>query len=94
METRTEQVNVFVDAREHEQFVDILEQCKQAGLDVEAELEDIGVLRGSIDSGKLKRLNAVSGVVAVERERSYQLPPPESEIQSVDPDLPDPLRER
>jgi hypothetical protein len=84
MERKTEKVKVLVDPGADRQFADILEQCKQVGLDVESELEEIGVLIGSIDADQMKRLDRVSGVVAVEREGAIQLPPPESEIQDAE----------
>jgi hypothetical protein len=94
MERKSEKVTVVIDPGDDRPFADILEQCKQAGLEVETELEEIGVLIGSIDADRMKRLDQVSGVVAIERERSYQLPPPESEIQDAEATPQDPRRPR
>lgn len=47
----------------------VLERCRQAGLDVERELAELGAIAGSIDEDRLPALSAVEGVAAVERER-------------------------
>lgn len=64
-----------------DRFSDVAEDCRKAGLKVEEELEQIGVITGTIDAAKADALKKVRGVAHVEESHDYQLPPPESEIQ-------------
>jgi predicted flap endonuclease-1-like 5' DNA nuclease len=56
-------------------------ELRAAGFSVESNLESVGVLTGTVPSDKLDDLKKISGVKSVEVEHSYQLPPPESDIQ-------------
>jgi hypothetical protein len=64
-----------------QRFTDAVTALRQAGLTVEAEHPDIGSITGTVAEDRLKTLQEVDGVEAVERERTYQLPPPESPLQ-------------
>jgi hypothetical protein len=55
--------------------------AKQAGLKVEQQLKDIGVLTGVIDQDKIDCLRQVEGISHVEEERTVSIPPPDSAIQ-------------
>ena len=74
-----ENVNVLVE--DAGRFSDVVRRMEEAGLKVEHQLEEVGVVTGSIDSTKLSDLNEVEGVGAVERSQEVQLPPPHSDIQ-------------
>ena len=55
--------------------------AKRAGLKVEQQLKDLGVLTGVIDKDKIDRLRQVEGISHVEEERTISIPPPDSAIQ-------------
>jgi uncharacterized protein involved in exopolysaccharide biosynthesis len=75
-----EHVNVSVADDYLDRFAMVVQQCKKAGLKVEQQLAQIGIVSGSIDAKQLADLNQVEGVAAVERSRTYQIAPPDSEI--------------
>jgi hypothetical protein len=75
----TAKVNVAI-AKDH-QFSEVVEQAQAAGLNVEQSLDGLRVVSGSIEVDKLEDLDRVPGVVAVDLERSFQLPPPASPVQ-------------
>ncbi len=54
---------------------------RDAGVNVEQTLDAAGAIVGSVDETNLQALARVAGVAAVEREGTYQLPPPDSPIQ-------------
>ena len=76
-----EEVNVSVADDHLARFPDVVRRMEKAGLKVQQQLEAAGVVSGSIDSAKLPDLEQVEGVTAVESSRSFQLPPPESDLQ-------------
>ena len=76
-----EQVNVSIAEDYRDRFPEVIERVKQAGLEVEHELADIGVVTGTIDSARLAALERVEGVAAAEVGRQIRIAPPESEIQ-------------
>jgi hypothetical protein len=55
--------------------------AKQAGMKVEQQLKDLGVLTGVIDQDKIDRLRQVDGISHVEEERTVNIPPPGSSVQ-------------
>jgi hypothetical protein len=79
----TEKVNVIIADDYRKRFAAVVRQCIKAGLKVEQELKEVGVVSGFIASTKLAALDRVKGVAAVERERAFQLSPPDSNIQST-----------
>jgi len=74
-------VSVSVDEQQLDQFPQVVEEVKQAGMKVEQQLKDIGVITGSIDSEKLKTLRKVKGVAHIEETRQFQIAPPDRDIQ-------------
>ena len=64
-----------------DRFPEVVRYLRQAGMQIDAELETIGVVTGSIDSIKLADLEQVKGVAAVERQQEYHLPPPDNDLQ-------------
>lgn len=59
----------------------VLTRMQQAGLVVDDVQEALGTVVGSIDASAIGRLETVPGVSAVEREHSFQLPPPDADVQ-------------
>ena len=74
-------VSVSVDDASADRFSETVQRLKDAGLQVEQELEEIGVVSGSIDSEKEGSLRQVEGVSHVERSQDFQISPPDSDIQ-------------
>jgi hypothetical protein len=77
----TERVQVAIDEKYHDRFPQVVERIKSAGLKVERELQEAGVVTGSIDADKLGELERVEGVAAAERTRQVRIAPPESDVQ-------------
>ncbi len=59
----------------------LVQRLCEAGMEVEQVLEEVGIVTGSVPESGRSRIEAVPGVISVEPETSYRLPPPESEIQ-------------
>lgn len=59
----------------------VVERLRAAGLHVHDTLGGLGTVIGSVPSARLASLSAIDGVDSVERDRSYQLPPPDADIQ-------------
>ena len=74
-------VSVVVADGYEDRFPEVVEAARQVGLDVEEQLPTIGLITGAIDDAKRPLLDGVKGIAAVEEPRSYQLPPPESDVQ-------------
>jgi hypothetical protein len=75
------QVSVSVDHAHLPQIEQISQQLQSSGMNVEQTLASIGVINGSIPSEQLDRLYQIEGVQNVEPQQSYQLPPPNSDLQ-------------
>ena len=59
----------------------IVQRLRAAGLQIEATMEALGTVAGSIDPERIDVLRAVEGVVDVEPAREHQLPPPDADLQ-------------
>ena len=77
----TAQVSVSVEEAYRDRFAEVIERARKAGLKVEQELREIGIITGSIEADKLDDLERVEGVRYAEAARTIQIPPPESELQ-------------
>lgn len=77
------QVNVSVSVAEAslDRFSEVVRRLEGAGLDVDQELREIGVVTGSIGSENVEMLGKVEGVSHVERSRDLHIAPPDSDIQ-------------
>lgn len=74
-------LSVLVEDDHLPKFSDVVKRVKQAGMKVENELETIGIITGSVDEAKVTGLKAIKGVAQVEQEGSFQIPPPDSDVQ-------------
>jgi len=74
-------VLVSVDDEHRSQLDKVAQRCREAGLEVDQALGEVGIITGSIPHGKMSSLSAVQGVASVERGQDYQIAPPEAEIQ-------------
>ena len=57
------------------------QRLREAGMEIDQVLGSVGVITGSVPASARSRIEAVPGVAAVEDETSFQLPPPDSEVQ-------------
>ncbi len=80
---RVSRVNflISVDDEHLDRFSEVVKSVEDAGVNVERQMEDIGVLTGSIDPEMVELLRNVEGVSHVERSREFQIAPPDSEVQ-------------
>jgi hypothetical protein len=81
MSTQKVKVNVSIADESVPDFEKVVQGLKGAGLNVEQELESIGVVTGSIESNLLLDLEQVEGVTAVEQQREIHVLPPDSDVQ-------------
>jgi hypothetical protein len=56
-------------------------RLRQAGMEVDQLLGALGVITGSADESRLAAIEALPGVAAVEAQASFQLPPPDADVQ-------------
>jgi len=61
--------------------VTVAERLRAAGMNVEQVLDAAGVITGSVATADRSSLAALPGVEAVESERTFQIAPPDAEIQ-------------
>ncbi len=54
---------------------EIAKAAKQAGMEVDAKLRDIGVVSGLIEAGSIDDLRAIEGVAEVAEDKKFKLPP-------------------
>jgi cation transporter-like permease len=59
----------------------VAEQLRAAGMTVEQVLRAVGVITGTVAAEARAALADVPGVLAVEPEQTFRLPPPDAEIQ-------------
>ncbi|MFF3691687.1 hypothetical protein [Streptomyces sp. NPDC002187] len=64
-----------------DRFAEVAEALRRAGLTVTSEQPILGALSGTVPEDGIPALEAVDGVESVDRERTIQLPPPDSPIQ-------------
>lgn len=74
-------VSVSVDDTHVNQILKVAESLQSVGMDVEQTLPSVGIVSGSIASDQVNRLYQIEGVQHIEPERSYQLAPPDSDVQ-------------
>ena len=53
----------------------------QAGMQVEQVLVALGVITGSVDDAALSSLEDLAGVARIEQQRSFQIAPPDADVQ-------------
>ena len=74
-------VLVSIDDAHRDQMDKVAERCREAGLEVDQALGEVGIITGSIPQGKVSGLSGVKGVASVEPGGDYQIAPPDSDIQ-------------
>jgi hypothetical protein len=71
-------ITVLVD---EERFDEALLALADAGVQVDAEHREIGVVSGRVGADRLDAVAALDGVRAVEPDRTVQLPDPDADVQ-------------
>jgi len=76
-------VNLTVSIKDEHipRFTELVDRIKKTGFEVDQELQSLGVVTGRIESEKIDDLKKLNEVAQVEESRSYQIPPPESDVQ-------------
>ena len=74
-------LSVSVGEKHLHRFEEIVKKIKKAGMKIEQQLDNLGIITGSIDASKVDSLKDVEGVSHVEQQKSIQLPPPDSHVQ-------------
>jgi hypothetical protein len=72
---------VSVEDKYLDQLPSVAEKLREQGMTVEAILELVGTIVGSIHPQKLDQICKIKGVSHVELDRGFQLPPTESDVQ-------------
>ena len=75
------EITIVVSTEYLDRFDAILRASEALGLQVSSQLPGVGVIIGRIDDATVPELERLDGVAAVEMSRSYNLPPPEGDIQ-------------
>jgi hypothetical protein len=60
---------------------DLVERLRQAGMEVDAVLAAIGIVTGSVPATRMPAIRALPGVAAVEEQTTFQIPPPDADVQ-------------
>ena len=72
-------VTVGDDGRDHLDAV--VQGLRAHGMDVEQVLGTVGIITGSASADALGALRGVEGVLSVDEQLGYQLPPPDAPVQ-------------
>jgi hypothetical protein len=75
------QVIVTVDADHLGRINEVVRQLRAAGMLVDQVLSTLGIVTGSVSSAQLVSLEAIPGVASVEEETSFQIAPPDADVQ-------------
>jgi hypothetical protein len=75
------QVTVTVADSHAGDLAELVARLALAGLEVEQVLAAVGVITGSVEESQLAAIAALPGVAAVEEQTSFQLPPPDADVQ-------------
>jgi hypothetical protein len=78
-----EKVDVLVSlSDEHAPAIgEMTSKLEEAGLEVQQAMPEIGTISGRADPSRLSALRQVEGVASLEQAGSFQVAPPDSEVQ-------------
>ncbi len=76
-----EKITVTVDDDHVAQVAGVAEELAAAGMNVEQVLGMVGIITGSAPSERRAELERLPGVAAVETEHTFQIAPPDAEVQ-------------
>ncbi len=75
------QFSVTVDDGHLPDLGSVVDSLRARGMQVEQVLEGLGVITGTAPSDVREALTDVEGVVSVDEQQTYQLPPPDAPVQ-------------
>ena len=75
------EVLVSVEPEEPAEISNIADQLAAAGLNVQNVHDAISVITGVCDESSVRSLSQVPGVLDVERQRTFRIAPPDSDVQ-------------
>ncbi len=75
------EIVVSVDDEHLARLDEIAAALERMGVKVEHRMSSLGTISGVADAAALERIRALAGVEAVEVARSFEIPPPDSEVQ-------------
>jgi hypothetical protein len=78
---RRRDVTVTVADSHVAQIQDVARRLEQSGMQVGQILTTLGIITGSVDESQISTLEAIDGVAAIERQKDFQLPPPDADVQ-------------
>ena len=78
---RGRRVSVSVDDQHLESIGVVADALRVRGMDVEQVMDALGIISGVMPEGARDSLMGVEGVLSIEENRRFQLPPPDSPIQ-------------
>jgi hypothetical protein len=76
-----ERITVTVDDGHIAGLHEVAQQLTEAGMNVDQVLGTVGIITGSAPSNRCAALERVPGVTTVEKEHTFQLPPPDADVQ-------------
>ncbi len=74
-------VTVTVDDGHLNDVEGVAGQLRAAGVNVEQVLDAVGIITGSVPADRRSSISGIDGVAAVEDELTFQLPPPDADVQ-------------
>jgi hypothetical protein len=77
----SDRITVTAQDDQLEQIDDLANRLRQAGMEVEQVHAPLGVITGSVTSSNRASVEQVPGVMAIEDETSFQIPPPDADVQ-------------
>lgn len=76
-----ERITISVADGHLERIDEVVARLQEAGVAVEKVLRAVGVIVGSVEEAGMAALGVLDGVGSVEKDRTVQLPPPDSDVQ-------------
>lgn len=74
-------VRILISVSDCADFKVVLDELMGNGLKVRRVQHILRIIEGSIESSNLETLKKVNGIMALEEQRDFQLPPPDSALQ-------------
>jgi hypothetical protein len=77
----TDRITVTVTDDQLTNIDELVDRLRAAGMQVDQVLPTVGVITGSVTKSQRTSIERVAGVAAVEDETTFQIAPPDAEIQ-------------
>jgi hypothetical protein len=74
-------ISVTVDDSHLHVTQEVADALRHNGMDVDQVLDAVGIITGSVPEGGEELLAAVEGVASIDRQSSFELPPPDADLQ-------------